>query len=69
MAHCRGVQIGCGHVLHLVLAISARLSACNLAHLVASDVEDPLSSLMAFLIRTVAGGVLMMKVKPCLQMQ
>src|ERR1700742_3564284 len=47
----------------LVLAISSSWARVILPTLLASGDEEPLSSLTAFLIKTVAGGVLMMKVK------
>src|SRR3954462_8484821 len=47
----------------LVLAISSSWARVILPTLVASGDEEPLSRLMAFLIRVVAGGVLTMKVK------
>ena len=49
--------------LSLVLAISSSWARVILPTLLLCGVDEPLSSLMAFLIRTVAGGVLMMKVK------
>src|SRR5687767_246485 len=47
----------------LVLAISSSCARVILPTLSFSGFLEPLSSLMAFLIRVVAGGVLMMKVK------
>src|ERR1700754_2625571 len=47
----------------LVLAISSSWARVILPTLSELGLEEPLSSLTAFLIRTVAGGVLMMKVK------
>src|SRR4030095_12090439 len=49
--------------LSLVLAISSSCARVILPTLSFSGILEPLSSLIAFLIRTVAGGVLMMKVK------
>src|SRR4029453_4933151 len=49
--------------LSLVLAISSSLARVVLPTLLLWGGDEPFSSLTAFLIRTVAGGVLMMKVK------
>src|SRR4029079_8695222 len=49
--------------LSLVLAISSSLARVIFPTLLLCGVAEPFSSLTAFLISTVAGGVLMMKVK------
>eukprot|EP01034_Spumella_vulgaris_P010467 gene10468-13280_t len=47
----------------LVFAISSSCARVILPTLVFNGFEEPFSSLIAFLIKVVAGGVLMMKVK------